>query len=482
MQLKLRLAFFLLAVSSPLKAQQNETSENNATMAEDTITTIDATEIDTPTDECKSWVGTLIASDTDSSNGLSESEYHTFLSSIEDPPYIAEYFRSIPSFDQLSWVCRAVHKSLACHCQSIGMGAGCCTGDDAEVLLVGLSGSLKNGGATTTTREGVDEGYVDFFCEQIAYAVAATLSNPNPTQSPPVSSSSIPLSLGSTTPSPVGGASHIPSVATKPVINATADATFDIIVDSSSKAINSSGVGTGGIVGICVAIFLAFISIIALISYRQKLVRSRMGKPVEDNGIEVEDIEASPQPQTMNKSGVITVHEQSSMDEGFETQVLPESNSASTDEMLALIGLVETSGSQNPYPSQLESVLSHLESELDSYSRLDSTLSYIESEPDASYIESALSYLESEPDPESQTPSYIESASSHYLASGMDPSDSEEEDKDAESESCESSTWSESDAGESTPTNNNYCSTLAAMGVASTITSKLMAPTPDSHR
>lgn len=462
MRLQHLLASLLLASSTVLaQPSSNGTSAvNDPTMVENTGNSTDATKTNTVRYECSSWIATLCASDLDSSSGLSETEYHTFLSNIKDPPHVAEYFRSIPSFNQLAWVFRAVHKSLACRCQTFGMCKGCCTGDDAEILLNGLGG----GNDTTTTVEEVDEEYVDFVCQQIAYVLSASITGHTPTARPSMSSPTH-LTIGSTTSRPVIGTSDPLSFSLKPTVYAPVEVIADVIVvEGASEQEQTSGIGTGGIVGINIAVFLAIISVIALVSYRHKLERSRLRKLAEDNLLE-EDIEATP--QVANKSpGLISVREMHSADEGFETQVLPESNPAA-DEILALITLVETNATQAP--SHFESALPYIESE---------------SDPDShapSYIESVPSYLESEPDPYSHSaPSYLESTSS-YLESEPDPES--EEDKSLAS----SSVWSGSDAGESSSANyyrnETDGSSLAALGVASTVTAKLMAPsTPNEKR
>ena len=72
--------------------------------------------------ECNYWISALISNDLDWSGGLLETEYRLFLTSIEDLPYIAAYFQAYAGFDQLPWVFRVVHKSLACHCERLGLG------------------------------------------------------------------------------------------------------------------------------------------------------------------------------------------------------------------------------------------------------------------------------------------------------------------------------------------------------------------------
>ena len=89
-------------------------------------------------EQCDGWISHLLASDSDSSGGVSRSEYHAFLASIDDPPHVQQYFAEIESFDSLHWALRVVHKSLACHCGQLGMDDGCCEGDDAEIILLEL--------------------------------------------------------------------------------------------------------------------------------------------------------------------------------------------------------------------------------------------------------------------------------------------------------------------------------------------------------
>eukprot|EP00585_Thalassiosira_rotula_P001236 CAMPEP_0196162014 /NCGR_PEP_ID=MMETSP0910-20130528/47619_1 /TAXON_ID=49265 /ORGANISM="Thalassiosira rotula, Strain GSO102" /LENGTH=527 /DNA_ID=CAMNT_0041426959 /DNA_START=222 /DNA_END=1806 /DNA_ORIENTATION=- len=154
-------------------------------------------------EECDGWITSLVSADVDSSNGLSESEYSSFLSNIEDPPYIAEYFKAYDGFDNLPWVFRVVHKSLACHCEKLGLGEECCEGDNAEVLLNGLSDG-NNDDATTSeaSSRGIEEEiYKDLFCQQIAYLLTRSIPSPAPTAGP----------SGSPTDSPSGSPTDPPS-------------------------------------------------------------------------------------------------------------------------------------------------------------------------------------------------------------------------------------------------------------------------------
>eukprot|EP00581_Thalassiosira_minuscula_P004316 CAMPEP_0183747744 /NCGR_PEP_ID=MMETSP0737-20130205/67411_1 /TAXON_ID=385413 /ORGANISM="Thalassiosira miniscula, Strain CCMP1093" /LENGTH=967 /DNA_ID=CAMNT_0025983461 /DNA_START=817 /DNA_END=3721 /DNA_ORIENTATION=- len=123
--------------------------------------------------ECSSWISTLKSADKDFSDSVSESEYYSFLSSIQDPLYISEYFKSYAGFDELPWPFRVVHKSLSCHCEKLGFGDECCEGDSSEIVLIGLD--------TASTNNEMDEEYTDLFCQQIAYVLARSVPKPPPT-------------------------------------------------------------------------------------------------------------------------------------------------------------------------------------------------------------------------------------------------------------------------------------------------------------
>ncbi|KAL7533954.1 hypothetical protein ACHAXR_006419, partial [Thalassiosira sp. AJA248-18] len=140
--------------------------------------------ISTPTEytpkECNSWLSTLISSDADFLKGISESEYLMFLSNIEDPPYASEYFKAYDNFDDLPWVFRIVHKSLACHCETLpGYGEDCCQGDDAQIPLQGLENNIN-------------EEYKDLVCQQIQFMFTRLIASPTPTADPTAWPSSSP--------------------------------------------------------------------------------------------------------------------------------------------------------------------------------------------------------------------------------------------------------------------------------------------------
>ena len=219
--------------------------------------------------ECNLWLQTLIQSDVDNSQGLSENEYHSFLSNINDPPYIAQYFENIPTFDDLPWVFRVVHKSLACHCQKLGMDEECCEGDDAEVLLLEF-GSDNEAALTNQSRDAVQEEYKDLFCQQIAYVLRKSVPSPSPTGYPTESPSKNPSGTPTKTPSssPVTDGPTLSPVTLSPT-------TSEPVVDEV-RAIEQpveeedEGLSTGAIIGIIVAALAVLLALIALILYKRR--------------------------------------------------------------------------------------------------------------------------------------------------------------------------------------------------------------------
>jgi len=81
-------------------------------------------------EECTSWVSAAIASDTDQSGGLSQSEFMYLLSSIL-PNSI--YFNSTTTFNTLPFKVQLAHPTLACWCEELGQGTDCCKGPDPKI-------------------------------------------------------------------------------------------------------------------------------------------------------------------------------------------------------------------------------------------------------------------------------------------------------------------------------------------------------------
>lgn len=307
----------LLPLVAPLARAQTLSTTANVTITDTNITNAiaDATvsaPVYTP-EECNGWINALISSDEDSSNGLSSSEYHSFLSSIEDPPYIAEFFGSFEGFDDLPWVFRVVHKSLACHCEKLGLGQECCEGDNAEVLLLGLDDSMNG-----TTGNAMEQEYKDLFCQQISYVLTKAVPSPAPSAGPTASPSKSPSASPTTSPSlslapvvspttssPVEEPTAEPSVPPTPVPTATPSISFiptagDVIsqiIATPEDVVDDEeddGIGIGGIIGIIVALLAVILAIIALVVYRrQKNEEDQVRKFAGDQAPEA-DLEAPP--------------------------------------------------------------------------------------------------------------------------------------------------------------------------------------------
>merc|ERR1719253_1953164 len=96
--------------------------------------------------QCDAWLAGVVAADADGSGGLSEEEFHAFLDGLDAPPRVAAFFdRDADSYLALPWLFKIAHKALACRCQALGLGDGCCLGEGAEIPLVGLGGAEAEG-------------------------------------------------------------------------------------------------------------------------------------------------------------------------------------------------------------------------------------------------------------------------------------------------------------------------------------------------
>ena len=163
-------------------------------------------------DQCSSWLGGMLAADSDGSGGLSGSEFASFLSGIEEPPYLKQYFDGLipdgaTEYSQLPWMFQVVHASLACRCHDLGLGEGCCASDEAEVPLAGFApkeDGEEEGPLAATWKE-----YRSDLCAQVAAAFDKTVDTPSPTPPP----------TGSPTPSPTGDPTASPVVPADPLPN-----------------------------------------------------------------------------------------------------------------------------------------------------------------------------------------------------------------------------------------------------------------------
>lgn len=250
-------------------------------------------------EQCDGWIDALLSSDADVSNGASVEEYFSFLSSIVDPPYIAEYFGRYDSFDQLPWAFRVVHKSLACQCQNLGLGEKCCEGENAEVLLPGSE-------LSPTLRTSAGAEYRDLFCQQISFVLTKAISSPAPTADPSVGPTGLPIANPSVAPSsdtrtasPVKAPTNFP--AAEPVVAPTIPETptlVDLIANLTEPEVfpevrgeggDEGGLGTGAIVAICIGVGAVIIVAIALWAiHRQREEEAEVREFAGDEVLEAE--------------------------------------------------------------------------------------------------------------------------------------------------------------------------------------------------
>jgi len=228
--------------------------------------------------DCNIFLSQLVSSDVDSSNGVSESEYHSFLVSIEDPTYVAQYFEDYPSFGSLPWVFRVVHKSLACHCQQLGLGDNCCKGRDAEISLLGLDDDVTGDAAQISELE----EYRVLVCQQIAFVLAKSVPNTMNTTMSAASTNTTTTTTTTTAEDSVGSTAQVPNPTPTDVAPSTGISTSngDTAIDESivgeqanDMGSGGSGLGAGGIIGIVVAVLLCCIVCCLVSRDREKFVR-----------------------------------------------------------------------------------------------------------------------------------------------------------------------------------------------------------------
>eukprot|EP00578_Thalassiosira_sp_NH16_P005537 CAMPEP_0181135232 /NCGR_PEP_ID=MMETSP1071-20121207/32512_1 /TAXON_ID=35127 /ORGANISM="Thalassiosira sp., Strain NH16" /LENGTH=426 /DNA_ID=CAMNT_0023221805 /DNA_START=44 /DNA_END=1324 /DNA_ORIENTATION=- len=279
--------------TNPISAlmQKTSTARQNDNGESSSVTTAPAYD----PSQCDGWIDALPASDVDSSGGLSGPEFHSFLSGITNPSYVGAYFREFPSYDKLPWTFRVIHKTLACHCEQMGMGPGCCEGDRAEVHVPETS--IKR----VPKKE---KEYKDLFCQYFAYSLARSVPVPQPTTSPtvgptmgattgaPSSSPTAAPTAGPTasptagpTISPTAGPSPLPPLSLGPTptpsdskeVAAAAEGTPPQVKSLAGPEPEDDGGGMpiGAIIGIIAAVLVA---IIALVAYRRKAERDRVRK------------------------------------------------------------------------------------------------------------------------------------------------------------------------------------------------------------
>ena len=266
-------------------------------------------------EQCNSWITTALAADTTNSNGLSQTEYLTFLQSME-PSYVGQYFASFASFSDLPFTAKIVNKIVSCACTSLpGYDANtCCSGSDAELPLAGFNSTTTN---STISEE--ELAYQTFFCETMGNLVSTVPVVPtmSPTLRPSISPvSEVPTITSSTAVSSSPTSSNIPSQSpTKPP---SKNVIPPIITDP-----DDGGLSPGAWAGIILAILLAIlVAILLIVHYRRKeeeRLREFAGEgdevgfvPVDDDYIEPQEEEEEPQLHNEEEEGKDDASEASS--------------------------------------------------------------------------------------------------------------------------------------------------------------------------
>eukprot|EP00985_Skeletonema_marinoi_P019527 scaffold11238_cov150-Skeletonema_marinoi.AAC.1 len=268
-------------------------------------------------EQCNSWITTALAADTTNSNGLSQTEYLTFLQSMK-PLYVGQYFASFASFSDLPFTAKIVNKIVSCACTSLpGYDANtCCSGSDAELPLAGFN--------STTTNSTISEdelAYQTFFCETMGNLVSTvpvvpTMSptlRPSISTAPPTITSSAAVSDAPTT-SSSPTSSNIPSQSpTKP----PSKNVIPPIIDP-----DDGGLTPGAWAGIILAILLAIlVAILLIVHYRRKedeRLREFAGEGDEVGFVPVDDDYIEPQEEEEQQ-----LHEEEGKDDASEASSEP---------------------------------------------------------------------------------------------------------------------------------------------------------------
>ncbi|KAL3804542.1 hypothetical protein HJC23_002581 [Cyclotella cryptica] len=213
------------------------------TQAQTIIPDIAAANTTFNSDQCSYWLFTAQASDSDASGGLSPDEYYTFLTSIDDPPYIDKYFEGYPDFSSLPWKYRVLYKTMTCNCMRLGQGANCCTGPDAEAMF-----DMPNNATV----------YANLLCQQIQFLVSQV---EEPVQA------DVPLETPPPTPAPQGVDE---SISTDGVVNEPVAST-GTVTETEPEDAGSGGLGAGAVVGYVFAVFIPLCAGCFIFLHQRKL-------------------------------------------------------------------------------------------------------------------------------------------------------------------------------------------------------------------
>lgn len=126
---------------------------------------------------CKAWIDNANESDTDGSGGLSSDEFLNFLKTIEQPASVEAYFadKDVTAYDQLEFIYKIIHKSLACQCHLLGLGDDCCVGDNAEIP-VGVTAENAIGAGAMASDAAIAE-FRNTLCNDISAGFGQTVND-----------------------------------------------------------------------------------------------------------------------------------------------------------------------------------------------------------------------------------------------------------------------------------------------------------------
>lgn len=237
--------------------------------------------------QCNSWITTALTT-ANGNDGLSQSDYLTFLKSIS-PPYVSQYFASFPSFAELPYDARISNKILSCSCASLpGYDKDtCCSGDDVKMPLAGFrSGSTAaaydaaSDNTSTNNNNEEEEDVIAISKEELDYRIYFCEILGNLVSRVPIVPTTNPTLTISSSPS-VTRSSSAPSQSPPTPDNASSNEP-DALVDKK-------GLSTGAMIGIILAILVAILVAILMRQLRNKDATAGSG----DEGNNTEEVEGA---------------------------------------------------------------------------------------------------------------------------------------------------------------------------------------------
>lgn len=256
-------------------------------------------------EQCSSWLSTAQASDTDASGGLSQDEYYTFLTSIEDPPYINEYFQEYPDFSTLPWTYRVLFTAMTCNCMSLGQGKECCRGADAEAMFEIPNNSTAQEKINTTNE------FMNLLCQQIQFLVSQVKEPEKP---------DVPVETLPPTKAPQG----IDESKSTDDIENEPNAATGTVTETNPEEDSSDGLGAGAVVGYAFAVFIPLCAGCFIFLHQRKLEEERRlrefaGEAAKEDALanfDAADAELHPSLEPVIEQKVMTDQQEDNEEEG----------------------------------------------------------------------------------------------------------------------------------------------------------------------